>query len=77
MDKTELSNLIGCSIADSASDDLIKNKIREANLLIERVKTALNKIKAIKTHDSQVKSSDIEETGQNLTKQTEELVEQY
>lgn len=71
MDKAELSNLIGCSIADSASDDLIKNKIQEANLLIERVKKALNKIKAIKTCESQVKSSstDIEETVQSLKKE--------
>lgn len=64
-----MSNLIGCSIADSTSDDLIKNKIQEANLLIERVKKALNKIKAIKTCESQVKSSDIEETVQNLKKE--------
>lgn len=67
------------------ADDVIRNKIQEANHLIDRVKKALVKIKALKTCDeptidfdksgfNKSSSTDIDETIQKLKIETEQLI---
>lgn len=68
---------------ESLDDDVIRNKIQEANLLIDRVKKALGKIKAIKSGTesadgesgtSKASSTDIEQTIENLKMDTAHLI---
>lgn len=67
--------------ADLVDDDVIKQKIEDANVLIEKVKKALGKIKTIKpvsvedyTETSNDSSTDIEQTIKKLKKQADELI---
>ncbi|XP_050300456.1 uncharacterized protein LOC126738979 isoform X2 [Anthonomus grandis grandis] len=73
---------------ESADDEVIRYKIKEANQLIERVRKALSKIKAIqsgdesttqkpdKKRDSGSSSTDIEETIKGLKLQTKQLLQE-
>ncbi|XP_076252743.1 uncharacterized protein LOC143191481 isoform X3 [Rhynchophorus ferrugineus] len=67
--------------AELVGDDVIKQKIEDANVLIEKVKKALGKIKTIKpvnvedyAETSNDSSTDIEVTIKKLKKQAEDLV---